>query len=218
MGTLTLGNIERLQRKFNADGQPVSMDEFGALRVSQPAMMHAYALGAGRRYVGGSQSGATFMAGATAIPTTAAQAQLFNGEVGSNAASYVIDQVSFWQQGGTTVTSGALLFAALTTIPLAARPTASASWQTANASGATRVSQAIWTQNPTAFVGTPVWHLIAATEANVTALLMGTTKFTNGGFLIKPGYALGFAAVGTAGTSPTWGITCSWSELELDLS
>src|SRR4029077_3298355 len=161
-------------------------------------------------------SGATFMAGAAAIPTTAAQVQLWNGETGPNAKSYIVDYAAFWEQGGTTVTSGGILFAALTPAAIAAQA-ASASWPITSASGSAKGTKARLTQAPTAFAAGAVWIPVAITPANLTALLMGALAQLPVPFLVPPGWALGFAAVGVAGTSPTYGLGLSWLEVEADL-
>ena len=78
----------------------------------------------------------------------------------------------------------------------------------------TRVSSALIAGAVT-LAGAPAWRHIAGIQ---TAPVDGGAIVANiaGGVLIRPQYAVGFTVLSTAGTTPLWGWTFTYAELELD--
>jgi hypothetical protein len=199
---------------FNGAENPVRMTDLMSVAVANVEPLHAETLRAGARFYGGAQNGATGMAQATAIPTTTAAAVLANGETGGNAKSYVVDLISWFPLGGTIGTGG-ILFASVFKL---ATPAAQASWSSVSSSGSSKSTKAVWALAQTAPTGTS-WFVWGSSSYSPTVNLTAAQGLpqTGGTLLVPPGYALGLSVVSAAGTSPTYGVSASWVELELDI-
>lgn len=174
---------------------------------------------AGRRFHGGNQIIANGIAPVTAIPTTTATLALFNAEDPGGMA-LCIDKVNFWLGSGTP-TAGATLLATVSTKKIATPPSAMATgYGLQSASGSTRTSKALWTTAVTLpSPPVPAWHALISTFQLAAANVGQGDGWIelNGGLIVPPGYAAGFAILSGTGTAPLYGVSASWTELELEL-
>jgi len=67
--------------------------------------------------------------------------------------------------------------------------------------------------------GSPVWDLVGASFQLAAANVgQGDQPFEiRGGIAVPPGYALGLSIISGAGTTPKYGVSARWAELEVDL-
>jgi hypothetical protein len=168
---------------------------------------------AGLRFYGGVQNGATGRAPVGSIPTTAAAWLLWNGE-SDGGASLVIDTVSIVQVSGTAAVGGAILWA-LTNKKIAA-PTAATGYATTSASKSSKSSRAVWGDNQT-LGETPTWGVLKANGNPATSTSGGDTVDVDGRIIVPPGFGLALHYLSGAGTSPLFGASATWSELQLSL-
>lgn len=175
---------------------------------------------AGRRFFGGNQIIANGIAPVTAIPTTTATLALFNAEAdGGN--SLCIDRLGFWLGSGTP-TAGATLLATVSPSKIATAPTVNATgYGSASASGSSRQTKARWATGVTlpSSPNAPAWVQIISTFQLAAANVGQGDNWVEllGGILVPPGYAAGFAILSGTGTTPLYGVSCAWNELELEL-
>lgn len=192
-----------------------------SLGVAQVEDPRAELARAGRRFAGGNQVIANGIAPVAAIPTTTATVALCNMEDAGGAA-IMVNRVSLWLGSGTPA-AGATLFAAISPIKLATAPTTMATgWAWGSSSGSSRASKALWatavtmpnpSNKPIAWVA-----LLSSLQSAAANVGQGdNTVDLEGQFLIPPGYALGFAVLSGAGTTPLYGISVTASETETDL-
>ena len=173
----------------------------------------------GRRYIGGNSIIANGIAPVAAIPTTTATLALFNGEP-TGGRSYAIERINFWLGSGTAA-AGATLMVNPSTARLATAPTAMATGYAAqSASGSARASRALWATAQT-FPAAPAnsWIGVVSTLqlAAANAGQGDGVVDLEGAIVIPPGYALGFAILSGAGTTPLYGISATWAEIEAEL-
>ncbi len=170
---------------------------------------------AGRRFWGGNQIIANGIAPVSAIPTTTATLALYNGE-GDDGADYCIERINFWLGSGTAA-AGATLFACVSDGPIATTPTMATGYEVASMSRGSRKSKAVWATAVT-IPSDPAWAGVLST-LQLAAANVGQgdgMTFLDGGLLIPPRHALGLAILSGAGTSPLYGVSCQWTEIEGD--
>jgi hypothetical protein len=172
---------------------------------------------AGRLFYGGNQIIANGIAPVAAIPTTTATLALVNKDANNTLA---ISKLNFWLGSGTPA-AGATLFACVV------KPTqATADGITANGTGfnsanrnpvSSRKSGALWTTALTV-PATTVWEALLSTM-QLAAANIGQgdgISYQKGGLLVPPFCALGIGILSGAGTTPLYGVSAEWAELELE--
>jgi hypothetical protein len=189
----------------------------GSLAIGQVEFPNLELSRTSRRFVGGNQVIANGFAPSTTIPTTTGNATLFNGEA-AGGKIYALDYVNYWLGSGTAA-AGATIMAGVTRGTITA-PTAATNWSSIGLNP-NATTKAIWATNPTLTVGglNPVWIGLTGSQQAAAA---NVGQGVNGQplpwpFLIPPGYAIAFAVFSGAGTTPLYGISVSWAELEIDL-
>lgn len=190
---------------------------YESLAVAQVEPERTEVTRAGLRFIGGNQIIANGIAPVSAIPTTTATLALYNG---NSAAALVIERLGFWLGSGTAA-AGATMLATVSTAPIASRPTAMATgYGVANANGGANYSKALWATAVTLpGTPTPAWIQVLSSfqlAANNVGQGDQTTDFC-GSLIVPPLHALGLAILSGAGTTPLYGISAVWSELELEL-
>lgn len=173
----------------------------------------------GRRFVGGCQIIANGIAPVAAIPTTTATLALVNTE-SAGGSCLVIERLGFWLGSGTPA-AGATLFGCVSTKPIATQPTAmQTGYGSSNANGGTNYSKALFSAAVTIpSTPAPAWFQVLSTQ-QLAAGNVGQgdgLADLNGSIVIPPGHALGLGILSGAGTTPLYGISVGWSELEADL-
>jgi hypothetical protein len=197
------------------------MTDNESIAVAQVELAKAESARAGRYFGGGNQIIANGIAPVAAIPTTTATLALYNAE-DPGGLSYEIDRIGFWLGSGTAA-AGATLFATVSPAKIVTAPTANATgYGSASMSGSTRVTKAIWTTAVTVPSPTgraPAWIQISSNFQLAAANVGQGDGYVemNGCLLVPPGYALGFAILSGAGTTPLYGISASWSEMQKSL-
>lgn len=175
---------------------------------------------AGRRFHGGCQIITNGIAPVQAIPTTTATLALYNAELASGR-SLCIDRIGFFLGSGTPA-AGATLMCTISPGSIASPPAASGTgYGSASSSGSSNQTKARWTTAmtlPSSPVA-PAWFPLISTQQLAAANVgQGDGIYEGkGGLVVPPGYALGFAIVSGAGTTPLYAIGARWVELELDL-
>lgn len=175
---------------------------------------------AGRRFVGGTQIIANGIAPVTAIPTTTATLALYNAEA-DNGVCLVMDRLGFWLGSGTP-TAGATFLACVSPSKIATVPTGNATgYGSASASGSSRNTKARWATAVT-FPSSPIapawFQLFSNFQLAAANVGQGNDYYeARGGLIVPPGYALGLAILSGTGTTPLYGVSACWNELELEL-
>lgn len=211
------GLISRFQRQGNnLDGAPIRLTGIASLAVAQVEPPYLEAARAGRRMHGGAQTLAAGVAPVQAIPTTTAAVALYNADTAGNGLSLVVDWLNVFLASGTPAAGLSIL----ATIAKPATPPATnaANYATGSLSNASRTSKAIWS---TALVlaGAPVWSALTSTLQPAAANAgQGDSPLDLGGRLIvPPGFALGLSVLSGVGTTPLYGFSAQWAELEIDV-
>jgi hypothetical protein len=183
--------------------------------VAQVEVPYAELTRAGRRFIGGNNIIANGIAPVQAIPTTTATLVLWNGE-STGGKSYDIDVMGFWLGSGTAA-AGATLMATVTTAALAA-PTAATGYTISSASGSAIASKARFATSQTIASGS-AWVQVAS-SFQLAAANVGQGDqpvYVDGRFKVPPQYALGIVILSGAGTTPLYGVSVGWNEVEADL-
>lgn len=214
---LLQGIVSRFYKTSNSEAPAaVRLTSQGSLAVA-PIEPEAYERGrAGIRFWGGNQIIANGIAPVAAIPTTTATLALYNGE-GDNGPDLCIERLNFWLGSGTAA-AGATLFACVSDGPIATTPTAMATgYEVGSMSRGRRKSKALWATAVTLPLD-PTWAGVLSTF-QLAAANVGQgdgVAFLDGGLIIPPRHALGLAILSGTGTSPLYGISATWSEIEGD--
>lgn len=160
---------------------------------------------------------ANAVAPVTAVPTTAAMLQLYNGE-SAGGRSYIIDSVFSYAATSEGAADGFQIIGQIAAPGAAAAPTAHASLQT-NLSGKAGTS-------PCAVIGRSVttatankWFLIGNCwlAASTTTFGMGADIDVKGGIIIRPGGSLFLHTLAEAAAAATMVMGVRWHEVLLDL-
>jgi hypothetical protein len=216
-------NIESVVRRFVKTGlgvrRDVRMTALESVAVAQTEPARYEASRAGRRFMGGNQIIANGIAPVTAIPTTTATLALYNGEQ-AGGKCYVLERLGFWLGSGTPA-AGATLLATVSTQPIVTAVTANATgYGSQSASGSSSGTKAMWGTAVT-LPNSPVvaWMQICSTfqlaAANVGQGDM--VQDLEGMLVVPPRCALGLAILSGAGTTPLYGISATWVEIDTDL-
>lgn len=211
------GIISRIMpQSNNLDGVPVRLTRLSSLAVAQTEAPYSEKTRSGRRFAGGTQIIANGIAPVQAIPTTTATLGLFNSDTAGAGLSLSIDWLNVFLGSGTPA-AGLTLFAAVAkpTSPPSANPTG---YGTSSLSGSARGSKAIWGSALTIPAGVN-WAAIASTLQLAAANAGQGDNFVDlgGRLIVPPGFALCLALLSGAGTTPLYGVSAQWSEVELDL-
>lgn len=188
----------------------LSADELGALLVSQGGLKYAW-LARNSRIFGATFGTGTAIAPATAVPTTAADWDLYNGEPDGGRDLYII-QVAAHSVSGTL----GLGMALLGTVSLQRQttvPTDYASSIKTSLNGGPFDSKAIFDQAHTITGGTPAWQTLAARD-QVSAISVGSglVAVVDGFMRVPPGHIAGFSVLAPVGTTALFGVSVIWAE------
>lgn len=198
-----------------------SLTTLGALAVEQVLPPKGLRAAAGCRFAAVVGNGATFKAPITAWPTTTATWALYNGE-DPGGKSLLIDTVGAFLASGTAA-AGFALIGAVATTKLTTIPSAYSGTILSSLSGRPANSKALLANNltiPTAGGGAqPAWHVLEASGANAANATIGGLCLAklDGGILVPPGYAFYVDIVSGAGTTPLFGVSVTWDEVQADL-
>ena len=211
------GLITRFSRSgLNSSGLPIRLSALSSMAIAQVEPPYAEATRAGRHFHGGTQIIANGIAPVAAIPTVTATLALYNNDVNGNGLSLVLDWLNVFLGSGTPA-AGLSIFAAV------GRPTTAPSanatgYGSAAMSGTSRTSKALWATAQTFPAGVNWSALVSTLQAAAANVGQGDNYIDLGGrIVIPPGFALGIGLLSGAGTTPLYGISAQWSELELDL-
>lgn len=175
---------------------------------------------AGRRFFFGYSAAPTGIAPVQALPTTAAQWTLFNGE-NPGGKCYAIEQLGEYLTSGTPG-AGAVLLGCFFTLP-ASSGASQAGIAIQNASSSSIGSKAIVKSGVTITTpAAPVWFPIAQSDSPNVAAFPGSANLSNrdlqGRLVLPPQTGLGLAVLAPAGTSPLFAPWAVWCELDTDLA
>jgi hypothetical protein len=218
------GRVRRWSRTAGDDRQ-IRMTNFESQAVAQVEPPGVECTRAACRFLLGNSAAVTGIANVTALPTTAAQWALFNGEA-AGGKTYYLEELGMFLTSGTPGVSGMLL-ACIYSAPTIATgsfragcsigPAGGVSGPTGsalNSRAIVAVSQTI--TNPAA----PNWFPVATNPSpNVTAFAAQVFlehRNIQGRIAIPPQHALGLAVVGPAGTTPLYAPFAQWVELATD--
>lgn len=220
MNVQLLGTLRRFTRMALGNSpQVLRLSGLESLSVNQVEPERFELTRAGRRFIGGNQIIANGIAPVAAIPTTTATLALYNGEQAGGRA-IAIERLGFWLGSGTPA-AGATLLATVSTQKIATAPTAMATgYGVASASGSTYASKALWATGVTIpGAPTPAWIQVLSTLQLAAANVGQGDQLADfcGALVIPPQHALGLAILSGAGTTPLYGISCTWAEIEGDL-
>lgn len=211
------GLISRFSRGGNQSQQQIRLTGMGSLAVTQVEGPRTERLRAARRFGGGTQIIANGIAPVAAIPTVTATLALYNAEA-DGGKSYLIDHLHVWLGSGTPA-AGLTVLATVSPGKIASPPAGMATgFGAASLSGSGVGTKARWATAVT-LPGTPAWvALMSSLQLAAANAGEGDQPYqADGGLLVPPGYALGLAILSGAGTTPLYGVSCIWDEMELDL-
>ena len=203
-----------------AEAEP-RLSQFGSLSVANVEPDGVDLTRAGRRFHLGNSAAITGIANATALVTTAAQFALYNDEA-PGGKTFFFEKIGMYLTSGTPGAGGVLL-GALFRLPVVAAPgTLYAGTKVTNANPASSrgskmsVKASITISEPAA----PNWFQIAINDSPNVGAFPGSGNFMSaplrGSIALPPGYGLGLAVIGLAGTNPLWAPVAEWVELETD--
>lgn len=209
--------ISRIQRLGNnLDGSPLRGTPVGSLAVAQAEAPYVDMTRSGRRFHGGCQIIANGIAPVAAIPTVTATLGLYNNDNGSQGLSLLPDWLQLLLGSGTPA-AGLTLYHAVfkPTNPPSANATG---YGSSPLSGTARGSKGIWATALTAPAGINWSALFSTFQLAAANIGQGDNPIDLGGrIVIPPGYCWGFGILSGAGTTPLYGISSQWGEVELDL-
>lgn len=194
----------------------VGLNVDGSLKVNQTLPPKFAMAAAGRLYVASAGTHAG-IAPVQAVPTTAAAWALYNGNAtGIGGLSLLVYEANFWVVSGTTGV-GASFFTGVSPTVQASAVAAVALSIVKSSSGSPRATAATLGVNVT-LAGTPAWmcrgglpQLAAASQLGLS--LPVNVKF-EGGCLIPAGFAMGLTVLSPAGTTPLYGVSVEYAEVE----
>jgi len=215
------GIVERLSRKSEGASK-ARLTYNGGLAVDQVAPPKAELGLARRRFGAVVGNGATFIAPVTAVPTTTATFMLYNGEPdGGRVLS--IETVGHFLASGTADANGALI-GAVTLARQTTVPGAYASTVLSSLSGGPVDSKAVLANAHTITGGQPAWIPLPYVGANSIAAdantigAAGGVANVDGEFNVPPGHGFAITLVAGAGSTPLYGFSVTWAELDAPLS
>jgi len=207
--------VSRFQKAANGGQQPARATQYGSQAVAQVEPSLLELTRAGVRFGGGLSIIANAVAPVQAIPTTTAGILIYNAD---DVKSLVIDHATMFLASGTS-DIGALLMAAVTGRILETNAPAAMTtgWAVGSLSGSAKTSPVKIGAAVTIPAGA-VWMALAGNAQPVatTAGASGNPAQLNGGLIVPPRCGLALAVLSGAGTTAKYGMSFSWSELELD--
>ena len=100
--------------------------------------------------------------------------------------------------------------------PIATTPTMATGYEVASLSRGGRRSKALWATGVT-LAGDPTWVGVLGTlQAAAANVGQGDGCQLDGGMVVPARHALGIAILSGAGTTPLYGVSAQWTELESD--
>jgi len=200
-----LGSGNKILRMTGYEGLAVTQVEPPSYEMSR----------AGHRFFGGFQNTSTGRAPTATWPTTAAQWMLYNGEAQGGAA-YAIEMLALSLISGTPAAGGQLLVAL--TPAIIAAPTAATGYTSVSASRGRNTTKAIWAENQT-LTASPTWIPVTASNLPATATPNGILMPFDlaGKIVVPPQFGLAIHYFSGAGTTPLYGPSAMWSEIETEL-
>lgn len=211
------GILGRFSRQGNnAAGAPIRLTGIQSLSIAQTEAPYLEMARAGRRMHGGTQILANGIAPVQAIPTTAATLALYNNDTNNNGLSLVVDWLNVFLGSGTSA-AGLSVFAAIAK-PTTAPTVNATGYGTSPMSGTSRGPKALWATGLTLPAGVN-WSALVSTLNSASANVGQGDNFIDlgGRLIVPPGYALAIGLLAGAGTTPLFGVSAQWAEVELDL-
>lgn len=172
----------------------------------------------GRRFHGGSNTGAAGLAPLGAIPTLTPSISLYNADTSGNGLSLSLDWLNIFLLSGVPAAGLTVWLSVFKPTPASLPSASTAGYLTGATSGSAIGSKAIWNTGPVA-AANPGWSSVLSTLQPAAAnIFQGDNPVDLGGrFAVPPGQALGIAITSGAGTTPLYGLSAAWSEIETDL-
>lgn len=201
----------------NTDGVPFRATPLSSIAVAQTEPPYFELTRSGRRFHGGVQVIAAGIAPVQAIPTTTATLGLFNNDTNNNGMALVVDWLNVFLGSGTAAIGATVM---ITVAKPTNAPTAhAANYAAGPLSGSSNGSKALWGTALTLPAGA-VWTAVASTQQAAGANVGQGDNFIDfgGRVVVPPGFALGIAILSGAGTTPLYGVSSQWSEVETDLA
>lgn len=198
---------------FSGSTRTVRMTQIESLAVAQVEPPKFDMTRAGRRFLGGNQIIANGIAPVAAIPTTTATLALYNT---NSERSLAIERIGFWLGSGTAA-AGATLLATVSTNPIASPPSAMATGYGIQSASGRESSKCLWATGVTLpGTPTPAWFQVLSTFQLAAANVgQGDDSVDLEGMIVVPPLrALGLAILSGAGTTPLYGVSCVFSEIE----
>ncbi len=215
MSLLIQAEIRRfVKQAYGSASKILRLTGYESLSVAQNEPARYELSRAGFRYFGGNQIIANGIAPVTAIPTTTATVALYNSSFNN---SIVLERLGFWLGSGTPA-AGATLLATVSSQPIATAPSLATGWGSQSASGSASTSNAVWGTAVT-LPSAGAWFQVQSTQ-QLAAVNVGqgfSPEDFEGAIIVKPRCALGLAILSGAGTTPLYGISATWTELESEL-
>lgn len=170
---------------------------------------------AGRLFYGGTQLAANGIAPDATLPTTTVKCALYNRTDSVNTLS--IRHLHHFLISGTPA-AGLTMWVCVSNGRIATPVAANVTGFGTGSSSGLGQSLTYWGTAVTFPTGT-IWHSLGSNFQLAAANIGQGDQPYNvyGGLLVPPGYALGFALFSAAGTTPLYGISARWGELEADL-
>lgn len=212
------GIITRLfKQPNNIDGATIRATNYASASTAQVESPYLELTRSGRRMHGGTQIIANGIAPVAAIPTTTATLALYNNDTNNNGLALSIDWLNVFLASGTPA-AGLTVFAAVAK-PTTAPSANATGYGSAALSGTASGSKALWGAGLTLPAGT-VWSALTSTLQPAAANVGQGDNFLDlgGRIVIPPAYCLALAILSGAGSTPLYGVSAQWAELELDLA
>lgn len=200
-------------------GQPFRSDNYNGMLVSENLPRGTKLVQGGMVYAI-STAGGTAKAPVTAVPTTTASFAFWNGNAVTTKYCCVILEIEARLISGTSPVGASMLCGLSPTVQAAAVSGYSGVVGGKSLSASTVRASAAIIGGAITLAGAPVWRGIGNSSVAIAAGAAG-----GGGMvyqptfpiIVPPYFALGVDILSTAGTSPLWGWTFTYAEIQLDL-
>lgn len=188
----------------------ISLDELGGLIMAQGGPPYAW-LARNNRIFGATFGTGTAIAPVSAVPTTAAAWDVYNGEPDGGRDLYIL-LVSAHSVSGT-LGLGMSLLGCVSLVRQTTVPTDYASSIKTSMCGGPFDSKAIFDQDQTITGGTPAWiNLAARDQVSAVSVGSGVNARVDGFMKVPPGHIAGFTVLAPAGTAALFGVSVVWAE------
>jgi hypothetical protein len=213
LSELIIRRIAKATSRLEHRGTPL-----GSLGIAQTELEQLELARSGRMFHGGLQLAANGIAPDTALPTTTAKLALYNS-ASDGGRILCIDHLHVFVVSGTPA-AGLTLWVCISNGKLA---TAVGAMATGFGAGPTNgqaaaASFARWGTAVTLPAGT-IWSSSGG-SFQLAAANFGQSDQpfeVRGSLVIPPGYAMGVAILSGAGTTPLYGVSARWAEVETDV-